>query len=94
MSFQELEETVSEMLQLKCRAVDIWYDGYGCKGTRLIHLFFIFDGAGLTHSACHSVTTQMNPLFEITFSHFISRSSFKTAAQYRTNVDSQCIRVK
>lgn len=32
MSFQELEETVSEMLQLKCRAADTWYDGCGCKG--------------------------------------------------------------
>lgn len=31
MSFQELEETVSKMLQLKCRATDIWYDGYGYK---------------------------------------------------------------
>lgn len=41
------------------------------KGTRLIHLFFTFEGIGLTHSACHSVMTQMNALSEITFSHFI-----------------------
>lgn len=41
------------------------------KSTRLIHLFLTFEGVGLSHSACHSVMTQMNPLSEIAFSHFI-----------------------
>lgn len=41
------------------------------KDTRLIHLFLIFEGIGLNHSTCHSVMTQMNPLSEIAFSHFI-----------------------